>query len=1019
MDIVAKNQNRGFWRTCRIYFRRCRIAVWTLILVLAIVLGYLHRVGLPDCFKKPLLEKLRARGIDLQFSRLRLGFYPDLIAENVRFGSSDQGSGPHLTAKEVRVELNAHLQPDGLILRQGRLVWPIEETNQAPRQLAVENIQAELHLLPADEWTLDNFQGEFAGARFRLSGTLTHASALREWKLFQGRQPAPAGAAWQDRIRRLAATLDRIHFSATPDLKLIVSGDGRDLQSFSVHLALSAPGAETPWGTVSSGRFTAWVASPRSNGLTHAELSLQAADAQTRWAVVTNLHVTVRLDMACSEGRTNLVRGDLAAQADRAVTEWCGAHHALLTAQWTHSLTNAVPLAGQGRFRCDHARTQWGRADTVDLSGHFATASGSVAAWEDDAAAASPWKALQPYLVDWEGRLSGVQALELEMGRLICGGCWRAPALSFTNIDATLGGRDIHISAGLDTATRLLKATVSSEIDPHGLAPALPEAVRSWLAQLEWTTPPRFQGQLALVLPDWTNRQPDWLAEVRPTLSFDGDFHLDHGGAFKRMAISSAQAHVACSNLVWHLSDLIVTRPEGRFEAAGGADERTKDFHGKIRSSVDPAILRPFLGEQEQEAFHLVTLTQPPAIDAEVWGRFNDIDRIGLKGRVEATNFTFRGESIGSLQTMVQYTNGVLEIIGPRLVRGERGEQNLSADGLTADFNTQVVYLTNGFSTAEPEVVARAIGPQIVRAIAPCHFTQPPVAHVHGAIPMYGEEAADLHFDLDGGRFQWWRFDVPHIVGHVHWRAHQVALSEVRADFYGGAAAGSAAFNFNPAGAADFQFNVTATNALLQALMADLLVHTNHLEGLLSGTLVITSGNTADPHHLVGYGAASLRDGLIWDIPLFGAFSPALDDIVPGLGSSRASAGVCTFTITNAIVHSSDLDIRSPAMRLLYRGDTDLDGRVNARVEAELLRDVYLVGPLFSTMFWPVTKMFEFKVTGTLDQPKTEPVYIIPKLVLLPFQMPFHPFRTLKGLLPEDFGQSGTNAPPLGSGKPN
>ena len=33
--------------------------------------------------------------------------------------------------------------------------------------------------------------------------------------------------------------------------------------------------------------------------------------------------------------------------------------------------------------------------------------------------------------------------------------------------------------------------------------------------------------------------------------------------------------------------------------------------------------------------------------------------------------------------------------------------------------------------------------------------------------------------------------------------------------------------------------------------------------------------------------------------------------MVPGLGSSRASAGTCTFIITNGIIRSDDLDIRS------------------------------------------------------------------------------------------------------------
>jgi hypothetical protein len=59
-------------------------------------------------------------------------------------------------------------------------------------------------------------------------------------------------------------------------------------------------------------------------------------------------------------------------------------------------------------------------------------------------------------------------------------------------------------------------------------------------------------------------------------------------------------------------------------------------------------------------------------------------------------------------------------------------------------------------------------------------------------------------------------------------------------------------------------------------------------------------------------------------------------------------------------------------------------------------------------VFWPVTKLFEYKVTGTLSDPHPEPLYLLPKIVL----MPFHPFRTLKDLFTEPPGLPSTNAPP-------
>jgi len=53
---------------------------------------------------------------------------------------------------------------------------------------------------------------------------------------------------------------------------------------------------------------------------------------------------------------------------------------------------------------------------------------------------------------------------------------------------------------------------------------------------------------------------------------------------------------------------------------------------------------------------------------------------------------------------------------------------------------------------------------------------------------------------------------------------------------------------------------------------------------------------------------------------------------------------------------------------------------------------------VLSKLFWPVTKLFEYKVTGTVGQPKAEPLYVVPKILLMPLQ----PFKTIKELLVEE-----------------
>jgi hypothetical protein len=78
---------------------------------------------------------------------------------------------------------------------------------------------------------------------------------------------------------------------------------------------------------------------------------------------------------------------------------------------------------------------------------------------------------------------------------------------------------------------------------------------------------------------------------------------------------------------------------------------------------------------------------------------------------------------------------------------------------------------------------------------------------------------------------------------------------------------------------------------------------------------------------------------------------------------------------------------------------------VNAQVTAQLLRDTWVVGSLVSTALWPVSKLFEYKISGTLEKPESEPVYV-PKLLL----MPLHPIRSLEEMFS---GGTDANPPPM------
>jgi hypothetical protein len=1006
---MATRPKRRFWHICGIYFRRFRITVWFVAFVLLSAFVYLNQVGLPDFVKGPLLQKLHDRGLDLQFSRLRLRWYQGIVADNARFERADEPLGPQLTVGEVQVLLNLpalkrlKFQVDALVLRRGRLIWPIQGTNQPPRQLSVERIETHLRFLPDDQWALDNFKATFNGANIRLSGIITNASTVRDWKFVQPAQPTPqiSAVTFQERLRQLSDTLDHIRFSSAPDLVLDVRGDARDLQSFGAMMILTAPGADTPWGSVARGRFNARIFPGATNGMSRAELRMEAANARTPWAAITNF--VLSLKMVSFPHQTSLVEADLQVSARTAITSWGSGRNFRLGAHWAQAMSQPMPISAHGWLECEDARTTWAVARQFQVSGDLQGIPTTNIAIPSDLGWGW-WTNLQPYLLNCQCRLKGFAYSNLTADAVSFEASWHSPKLAVTNLDVQLYDGSFKAHADLDISNRAFNVTMFSDFDPKKLRPMLSAGAQQWLDQISWPKAPRVNGDFSLILPAWTNREPDYRSEVLPTLSLMGEVDFEQGLNYQqKLRVSSIRSHVMYSNMSWYLPDLFIRRPEGSLLAEHRSDDRTRDFYWHVSSTVDVGAVRPLLAPDAQKVFELFTFTEPPIIDAELWGRSHDQARTGFKGRVALTNFTFRGEAISGLQTSVQYSNQFLQFFEPRI---QCGTNQASADGLAANFNVQLIYLTNGISTVDPMVIGHVIGPDVERAIGPYHFLQPPLGRVQGTIPMHGEDQADLHFDLDGGPFYWWKFRLPHISGHVHWAGQYLTLSDVQADFYGGKAAGAAKFDFRPQKGTDFLFAVGVTNVQFHGLMGDLSQQTNHLEGLVSGALSVTKANTEDWRTVNGYGETQLRDGLLWDIPLFGIFSPVLNGISPGLGNSRASAATCSFVITNGVVFSQDLDIRTTGMRLKYRGTVDLESRLNARVEAELLHDMWLVGSFVSTILWPVTKMFEYRVNGTLDEPKLEPVFIVPKIML----MPFH--RTSKGLKPEETSPS-TNAPPV------
>ena len=790
----------------------------------------------------------------------------------------------------------------------------------------------------------------------------------------------------------------------------------------------------TRWGQADSLQAS-WVAHVASNGVVWTSLSLKAANpgsargkarslalssslrspAGTWPPEAVGLEVEVR-HLQTSWGEAEQLRCTADLKADPTVPQqmkihyqgtisggrssgWEGALSAS-DAAWIGTAlvlsSNFWPSTIETQITTTNLATAWGRATQANFHAGIRLPSREVLMGAGNTN--QPWTwTLQQLGGDLQADLRGVESVgHLAASRLIFDGSWEKSRLELRQLHGELYGGECDVRGHWDALSRLARFHLESGFDWHGLSQILPTNARPWLARCQWNRPPRIDMDGLVVLPALTDHHPDWVGGVAPTLTAWG--RADLGPArFRDFNLSSLRLPFALTNYQLTAPDIVLSRPEGRLTASVHFDYWTHQLYAQVSSGLDPRpLILAVTDTNVGEALKLVDLQTPPGIALTIRADPRDWKQIGVQGLVNLTNAAFRGEAIRELHTTLSYTNEVLAFYQPHLIRAE-GEA--AGGSVSLDFRRGVVCLTNLAGNIEPMAICRAVGPHVERQMKPYRFSQPPTARAEGVIGLRaGDRLDDIWFDVAGPGFEWRDFQFETAAGRVHWLGQFVFITNFLARCHGGDLSGSLLVDDRPVQGQTFSFNLLATNVDLGPFLKDVSTRTNHIEGHLSGRLIVTEANTWSLGSWQGYGDLHLRDGLIWQAPLFSYLSPILNKISPGLGSSRAREADGSFFITNSVILSTNLVVHTSGARLRLTGTVDFDQNLNGRVEAGLFRDTPGVGWLLSAVLWPVTKVFEYKFTGPLEHPKFEPVYI-PKFLFIPFK----PFQTLRDITrPED-----------------
>ncbi|MBM3847426.1 MAG: hypothetical protein FJ405_14235, partial [Verrucomicrobia bacterium] len=1008
-------------------------------------------------FQATLVAALQQRGWELEYARLRLRWMHGIVGEGLHFKPTHAGGGPELFFDEVDFRLNRKdleiftITPETLSLRRGRCIWLLSGADGRRRDLSLEKVEGILRYREPDQYQLDPLTGEFHGVTIRIEASLTNASHLAsiEWPQRARMPDAPRGASTTEFLHRLAEGLERCTLGSKSRIALRLQGDVRQTNSFSTTAEIDVPWVQSPWLNGTNVAFSVQISPPGSvQNPFELRWTLAGVSCETPWGGADRLNFggtlrqrvrdpfpssgnwvleTARARMPDVEWGALSLRTSFRGMTNlpgQIEVEW-GAHAAgLQSREWSGEVERAegrlslmvsdwVPLGGQVEVESSRVEGPGMAVFRSAVKVGFENSptnrfwvSGKTSEGVETLLLQRPvFPKLEFVKIDVQASTDWIQTRGVLATNTSLKAEWRAPEFELQSLRTEFHKGRADLSLQLDTSSRRLVATLTNSTDIHLLSPFFKTNTRRWLAQYQFKDLPSVQAKAELQLPPWERLLPSadrtlaqriqevhWDQAVMPSFRLRGEIRAQRGG-FRGVEFDSATATIIGSNQLWRLPDIHAVRPEGVLDLDHESDEATRDYVFRVKSTIDPKAIRPLLPESAHDDLALFDFGTPPLIEGEVRGRWRSPELLTVDARFAATNMSFRGETASTVEVpRLVYSN--------RLFRGwdlsvTRPEGSGRVGELWYQLDDKMVRVTNAATTLDLAPVCRAIGPQVARTMSEYEFRAPPGVRMSGLIDTLKARAEnDLHFEVAATNFAWKVFQLGRLDASVHWVKDRLDLRDVRGDFYGGEIHGGADFDFAPDPGSMFRFDLAARGVDLSLLMKDISSKSNKLEGQLDCDLSIADANTNDKFTWNGHGSGHLTDGLLWDIPVFAGISPALNALAPGLGNSRARHGRGTFIITNGVIFTEDLDIRATGMRMKSSGTVDFDKRVQARMEAELLRDTPAVGFLLSKLFWPVSKLFEFKITGTLDKPKTDQLYMVPRILLAPL----HPIRTLKGI---------------------
>ncbi|MBP7830235.1 MAG: hypothetical protein KA248_09995 [Kiritimatiellae bacterium] len=532
----------------------------------------------------------------------------------------------------------------------------------------------------------------------------------------------------------------------------------------------------------------------------------------------------------------------------------------------------------------------------------------------------------------------------------------------------------VSLSGFLSLANTQAEFRLFSDVSLHQWAAILPRAWRSRLSDMGY----ELKGRASLEL--WGGPAP--LAEMKRHLG--GWLSIEQaecGGVWVEKAFLSGSRSGDLVTIEKLDGVMGKGARRGSLKAAATYNAVSRAFHGELKGAFHPHLFKPLLADSQMQILNWFEFGDaPPDVELEFSGAADDLRQFAFRGKVAATSLVYRGVDLDAASAGLTLRGGVMRLDPLKVVRPEGG----AGGWLELDFNRQTASFEID-SSAAPHAVARMIGPGPGRFLESYRFEGPAHITASGTVSYAGFSPVDVEAWVTGQRFGlgWALSD--EIAFRVRALHRRLEITDIKAQAYGGVLTGRMAFyplndplhlRYDAVG----RIETVRFDRLIAALAR---VEEKPYEGLFSadfrleGRVGTGCGRTA-----LGEGTLRIEDGALFAIPLMGGLSEWLARIYPGLGFATQTDFHTTYVLKDGAFRTEEAMLEGTVLSLKGKGEYHLDQRIDMTVQVQPLREG-IVAEALRLAASPLTKLLEFKLAGTLSEPKWRPLNLPKELFLI------------------------------------